>query len=45
MSSIFQARFHALIAFSRVIADAIVSCVSNQTRVCTCYRFVKPSTN
>ena len=41
---IFQARFQLLIAFSRLIADAIVSWTSYQTRVATPYLLVKPST-
>ena len=38
MSSTFHARRHALRAFSRAIADSIVSCSSNQTRMWTRWR-------
>ena len=44
ISSIFQARFQALMACSRMIADSIVSCSSYHTRMCTPCCLVKPST-
>ena len=40
----FQARCDSLIAFSRPMAESIVSCGSNQTRVWTPYFLVKRST-